>query len=47
MPDALPADWACRTSVKVMVCGLSARADPHPPANTATAMAATKHLTFT
>jgi hypothetical protein len=41
-PDALAVDWACRTSVNVMVCGPAARAGAQPAANTAMMTTAAK-----
>ena len=47
-PAALAADWACRTSVNVMLCDPAARADPQPgeAATEMATMAATKDLMF-
>ena len=42
-PDALAAAWPCRTSVKVMVGGPAARADPLLATNNTTATMTTKH----
>ncbi|BBZ40352.1 hypothetical protein MCNS_34150 [Mycobacterium conspicuum] len=45
-PDALAADWACRTSVSVMVRGPAARANPQLAINNATTATATKRRAF-
>jgi hypothetical protein len=44
-PEALPADWPCRTSVNVMVCGPAACADPQLALDTARTITATKRRT--
>jgi hypothetical protein len=46
-PDALAADWAWRTNVKVILRCPAARAGAHPAASTTTTMMATKRRIVT